>query len=219
MKNEKINSKIIALWNKYFQNDTEVYAPMFYNDFKGGGLLFVGMNPSFSERGFKTILKGTEYEKIDPVLFFKWSHISSSPDLISDCITVENYAYENYKPFFARPIEISREVGLDWQHIDLFLYKETSQSDFKKRIMDRDSLNEFALEQITLFEEALLMIEPKCIIVANAFSSQLLREHIKGDLLWDTERGFHWFTKGGRKIPMLFSSMLSGQRALDRWSY
>ncbi len=219
MKNEKINSKIIALWNKYFQHDTEVYAPMFYDDFKQGGLLFVGMNPSFSERGFKTILKGTEYEKIDPVSFFKWSNISANPELVGDCIKVETHAYENYKLFFARPVEIAKEVGLDWQHIDLFLYKETSQSDFTKRIMCGGSLNEFALEQIALFEEALLMIEPKCIIIANAFGSELLREHIKNDLLWDKERGFHWFTKGGRKIPMLFSSMLSGQRALDRWSY
>lgn len=219
MKNEKINPKIITLWNKYFQHDTEVYAPMFYDDFKQGGLLFVGMNPSFSERGFKTILKDTAYEKIDPVSFFKWSNISSNPDLISDCIAVETHAYENYKLFFARPIEIAKEVGLDWQHIDLFLYKETSQSDFKKRIMEGDTLNQFALEQIALFEEVLFTIEPKCIIVANAFGSELLREHIKNDLSWDKERGFHWFTQGVRRIPMLFSSMLSGPRALDRWSY
>lgn len=219
MRNEQINSKIVTLWNKYFQNDAEVYAPMFYDEFKKGGLLFVGMNPSFSERGFKTILKGTEYENVDPTSFFKWQNISSKPELIGDCIKVENHAYENYKLFFARPAEIAKEVGLDWQHIDLFLYKETSQADFKRRVMDGDSLNEFALEQIALFEEVLLMIEPKCIIVANAFASQLLRDHIKNELQWDTERGFHWFVRGGKKIPMFFSSMLSGQRALDRWSY
>lgn len=192
---------------------------MFYDDFKQGGLLFVGMNPSFSERGFKTILKGTKYEKTDPVSFFKWRNVSSNPDLINDCIAVETHAYENYKLLFARPVEIAKEVGLDWQHIDLFLYKETSQTDFKKRIMDGDSLNEFALEQIALFEEVLLAIEPKCIVVANAFGYELLRVHIKDDLSWDDARGFHWFSKGGRKIPIFFSSMLSGQRALDRWSY
>lgn len=219
MRNKEINSKIITLWNKYFQNDTDVYVPMFYDDFKQGGLLFVGMNPSFSERGFKTILKGTEYEKIDPVSFFKWSNISSKPELINDCINVENYSYANYSQYFGRPVEIAKKVGLDWQHIDLFLYKETSQTSFTNRIMNGGKLNQFGLDQIALFEEVLLAIEPKCIVVANASGSELLREHIKNDLLWDKERGFHWFTKGGRKIPMLFSSMLSGQRALDRWSY
>lgn len=177
------------------------------------------MNPSFSERGFQTVLKGTEYEKIDPVTFFKWSHISSDSKLIDDCIKVENYAYEKYAQFFARPIELAKGVGLAWQHIDLFLYKETSQSDFKKRIMTGDTLNQFALEQIELFEEVLLATDPKCVIVANAFASELLREHIKHELTWDSEQGFHWFTKGGKRVPIFFSSMLSGQRALDRWSY
>lgn len=219
MKNEKLNSKIVSLWKSHFKNNSEVYAPMFYDDLKSGGLLFVGMNPSFSERGFRTILKGTEYENIDPVSFFKWKHISSNPKFIDDCIKVENYAYEKYRQFFARPIEIAKELGLEWQHIDLFLYKETSQSDFKRRIMNGDKLNEFALDQIALFEEVLVTINPKCIIVANAFGSQLLREHIKSDLEWDISRGFHWFSKGDKKIPIFFSSMLSGQRALDRWSY
>lgn len=219
MKNEKLNSKIVSLWNSHFKNNSEVYAPMFYDDLKSGGLLFVGMNPSFSERGFRTILKGTEYEDIDPVSFFKWKNISSNPKFIDDCIKVENYAYEKYRQFFARPIEIAKELGLEWQHIDLFLYKETSQSDFKRRIMNGDKLNEFALDQVTLFEEVLVTVNPKCIIVANAFGSQLLREHIKSDLEWDASRGFHWFSKGDKKIPIFFSSMLSGQRALDRWSY
>lgn len=219
MKNKILNSKIIALWSKYFKGDSDVYAPMFYDDFKKGGLLFVGMNPSFSERGFRTVLKNTEYEDIDPVSFFKWRHISSNQNLVNDCIKIENYAYKNYMLFFSRPIEIARKVKLDWQHIDLFLYKETSQNDFKKRLMNGRTLNQFALDQIVLFEEALLMIEPQCVIVANAFGSELLREHIKDDLLWDEKNGFHWFTKSGRKIPIFFSSMISGQRALDRWSY
>jgi len=219
IKNEKINSKIVVLWNKYFKDNGDVYAPMFYDDFKQGGLLFVGMNPSFSDRGFRTILRGTEYENIVPTSFLKWKNISSNLKLIDDCINIENYSYKNYKSYFARPVELAKEVGLDWQHIDIFLYKETSQTDFKKLITNGDTFNEFANEQISLFEEVLITINPKCIIVSNAFGSELLREHIKNDLVWDESRGFHWFTRGNKKIPIFFSSMLSGQRALDRWSY
>ena len=219
MHNEEINSKIVSLWNKYFKNDPDVYAPLFYDEFKKGGLLFIGMNPSFSARGFKTILQNTEYKDMEPTTFFKWSNISSNPKLIDDCIKVENYAYANYLLYFGRPIEISKKVGLDWQHIDLFLYRETSQTDFMNRIMDKGKLNEFALDQIALFEETLLRIEPQCVVITNAFGSELLREYIKNHLVWDKERGFHWFTKGDKKIPMFFTSMLSGQRSLDRWSY
>jgi len=219
MRNQEINSKIVALWNKYFQNDPDVYAPLFYDELKKGGLLFVGMNPSFSAKGFKTILQNTEYKDIDPVTFFKWSNISANPALIDDCIKVENYAYANYSQYFGRPIEIAKKVGLDWQHVDLFLYKETSQNNFMSRVRNGGSLNEFGMDQIRLFEDILVQIEPQCVVVTNATGSEILREHIKDDLLWDAERGFHWFTRGEKKIPMFFTSMLSGQRSLDRWSY
>jgi hypothetical protein len=219
MKNPQINKRIVDLWNKYFANNSEVYAPLFYEEFKKDSLLFVGMNPSFSERGFKSILKNTEYADLDPVTFFKWNNISSNLNLIDECIKIENYAQVNYSLYFGRPIEISKKLGIPWQHIDLFLYKETSQTDFMERIRDGKKLNQFALDQIALFEEILVEIEPRCVIVSNAFGSELLRAHIKDDLLWDENRGFHWFTRGGKKIPMFFSSMLSGQRSLDRWSY
>ena len=219
MRNQEINSKIVSLWNKYFKDDINVYAPIFYDEFKKGGLLFVGMNPSFSSRGFKTVLQNTEFKDMDPEIFFKWSNISMNPALIDDCIKVENYAYKNYSQYFGRPIEIAKKVSLDWQHVDLFLYKETAQNRFVTRITDKGKLNEFAIDQISLFEDALAKIEPLCVVVTNAFASEILRKHIKDELTWGEERGFHWFTKSGKKIPIFFSSMLSGQRALDRWSY
>lgn len=219
MRNSEINQKIIALWNKHFADNTDVYAPLFYDELHKDRLVFVGMNPSFSARGFRTILKDTEYADFDMISFFKWQNISSNPDLIDDCIKMENYAYQNYSQYFGRPIEIAKKVGLEWQHIDLFLYKETSQSDFMNRVRSKGVLNEFGMDQIKLFEEILVQIEPRCVVVTNATASEILREYIKDDLSWDAERGFHWFTRGGKKIPMFFTSMLSGQRALDRWSY
>lgn len=219
MRNEEINSKIVNIWNKYFINNPDVYAPLFYDEFRKGGLLFVGFNPSFSVRGFKTILKNTEYANLDPSTFFKWSNVSSNLKLIDDCIKMENYAYAKYPQYFGRPIEIAKKVGLDWQHIDIFLYKETEQNSFSARIKNGALFNDFGMAQIILFEEILEKIKPLCIVVTNAYGSELLRNHIKDDLEWDAARGFHWFTKSGKKIPMFFSSMLSGQRALDRWSY
>ena len=219
MKNHLINQKIVNIWNKYFSNDPNVYAPIYYDELKKSCLLFVGMNPSFSARGFKTILKDTEYAAIDPTSFFKWQNISSNQDLINDCIRIENYAYKNYISYFGRPIEIAKKIGLDWQHIDLFLYKETSQASFMERIRNKGVLNEFGLDQIRLFEDILVQIQPSCVVVTNAVVSEILREYIKDDLLWDIKRGFHWFTRGSRRIPIFFTSMLSGQRSLDRWSY
>ncbi len=219
MRNSEINQKIVALWNKHFAGNADVYAPLFYDELHKDRLVFVGMNPSFSARGFRTILKDTEYADFDMVSFFKWQNISSNPSLIDDCIKMENYAYQNYSQYFGRPIEIAKKVGLEWQHIDLFLYKETSQSSFMNRVRSKGVLNEFGMDQIKLFEEILVQTEPRCVVVTNATASEILREYIKDDLSWDAERGFHWFTRDGKRIPMFFTSMLSGQRALDRWSY
>ena len=219
MKNKRINNKIIKLWNKYFEDDKKVYGPLFYDNFKKDTILFVGVNPSFSSKGFKSILKDTEYEKINPEKFFKWSNLSKNPKLINDCINVENYAYKNYISYFARPAEIADSVSLDWQHIDLFLYKETNQSSFMSRILEKGELNQFGLDQLAIFKDVLKATSPRAIVVTNAFGSETFRKYLANDLVWDKKRGHHWFSGGGKKVPIFFSSMLSGQRALDRWSY
>ncbi|MEY3784343.1 MAG: hypothetical protein RLZZ230_665 [Candidatus Parcubacteria bacterium] len=56
-------------------------------------------------------------------------------------------------------------------------------------------------------------------VVSNAFGSQVVRDYLKEDLVWDKKKGFHCYTGMEKKVPVFFTSMLSGQRALDRWSY
>ena len=87
------------------------------------------------------------------------------------------------------------------------------------RIKENGNLNQFALDQISIFKDALTAVNPKCIVVTNASGSEIIREQFDVNLQWDNKRGFHWFKYGDAKIPIFFTSMLSGQRALDRWSY
>lgn len=219
MKNKRINNKIIKIWNKYFEGDKEVYAPLFYDTFAKNSVLFIGMNPSFSASGFKTIFKDSPYSNVDPKKFFKWSNVSTQSEHIDQCIEMDKHAYTNYSLYFSRPIEIAEKVGLPWDHIDLFLYRETSQTNFMKRIHEGKQLNQFALDQLAIFKETMHSINPKCVVVSNAFGSQILRDYLKEDLIWDEKKGFHWYIGNGDKVPMFFTSMLSGQRSLDRWSY
>jgi hypothetical protein len=44
MRNQEINSNIVALWDKYFRGDSDVYAPLFYDEITKGASFFVGMN-------------------------------------------------------------------------------------------------------------------------------------------------------------------------------
>lgn len=219
MKNKAINGKIIKLWDKYFHNDPEAYAPLFYDTFATNSLLFVGMNPSFSATAFRTIFKNSEFKDTDPKKFFKWSNISKHLDLVDQCIVMDKHAYTNYSLYFGRPIEMAKAANIPWDHIDLFLYRETSQTDFMKRIHDGKKLNQFAYDQLAIFKQTLIAVKPKCIVVSNAFGSQIVREYLSEDLAWNEKRGFHILMLNGNKVPIFFTSMLSGQRSLDRWSY
>jgi hypothetical protein len=165
------------------------------------------------------IYKGSQYATIKQTDFFKWSNVASHPDLIDQCIAMDKHAYTNYSLYFGKPIEIAKTINLPWDHIDLFLYRETSQTSFMNRIMENGKLNQFALDQLAIFKDALVAVNPRCVVVSNAFGSEIVRKYLKENIQWDEKKGFHWFKSGDIKVPMFFTSMLSGQRSLDRWSY
>jgi hypothetical protein len=64
MENEQINLKILKVWDDY-PNESGIYNPILYPKFNQEGILFIGLNPSFSDKEFKKILKGTKYEGIN----------------------------------------------------------------------------------------------------------------------------------------------------------
>lgn len=220
--NKKINSEIVDVWNKHFKNNKESLAPLFYNNFKKNSILFIGMNPSFSSSGFKTILKDTKYEKITPEKFFKWSNVSKKSKSINDCIEIEELAKEKYNKYFGKIKEISKKLDKEWEHIDLFLYRETNQKDFLKKVIEKHNkekkevkFTDFGLDQIKIFKKVLNKIKPRCIVVINAKSSKIMQSEFKDQIEWDKKRGFHWYNSKKKRIPIFFSSMIGGTRALD----
>lgn len=213
-----INKKIIKLWNRYFPDSSTVYAPLFYNKFKTNGLVFVGINPSFSEHAHKYIFKESELGKHNSSEFFTWKSISSHPEYMKLCLEAERLAYEKH-PYFKPFRNIAEELDVPHEHLDLFLYKLTSQEQFKKLIYDKGELNQFALDQLNIFYEALTATKPKVIVIANAHGSEIVHNRFSDLLKYDKKKGFHYFTLGdNKKVPIFFSSMLSGQRSLDIWS-
>jgi hypothetical protein len=220
MINQIINRKILAVWRKHFGLRSDVYAPIFYDDFKPGGILFVGMNPSFNVPVFRGAVRGTKYEKLNPEHFYRWTTVTSSPVNIDTCIEISRRVLATYQGYFKKMEEISRAAGLSYQHADLFVYRQTSQKDFLSLIRDKKrNLNEFAKDQLAIFHDIVADIRPAVIIVPNAFASGILRKEWHDSLRFDDDKGFHWLELNGSSIPIFFSSMLSGQRALDTGSY
>lgn len=219
MINATINNKILGVWKKHFGADDKVYAPIFYDDFKTGGILFIGMNPSFNPRGVRKIIRNSEFSKLDPDDFYSWRTTAADSSLVDTAIRIGRLVTDEYA-FFKRMHEIAKECKTHFQHIDLFVYRQTKQNEFMRLIRDKKKvLNEFGRDQLDIFLEALKGIRPAAIVVSNAGSSGIIREYFKDRLSFDEERGFHWLKLDGTRVPIFFSSMLSGQRALDTGSY
>lgn len=216
MRNNEINSDILSLWKKYYSDTSKVYAPIFYDDFTKDSILFVGCNPSFSKKAFPKILSGHKYENIDKLInFLKWDNFSKDIKNVDESISLEKLSIEKYAYF--KPLkDIADKIKLPFEHIDLFLYRQTNQADFKMHIFENGKINKFGIDQIDLFKKIVSYIQPKVIVVANAFASQTIKEQLK-DLIkpFDEEKGVNFFIINNKKVPIFFTSMITGQRALD----
>lgn len=131
--------------------------------------------------------------------------------------TAGKEAYAYYQPF-------SQLAPDAWAHVDLLPVREKSQTrmrsvlglERKKRVERHPAVATW----LELAFEIIEQLEPRAIVVVNAFASELVNEHAasRWSLKWDELRGWRHAKVAGRIVPVLFSGMITGQRALDRHS-
>ena len=175
-----------------------------------GSLLFIGINPSFKDG--------------DPVPGME----EYSP----------TYPLDNLKhPYFKKAEAIAHDIGLPFGHHDLFPVRERSQELIEQMfdgaesgpLFPKDEFRLFVEESLSWSEETIIVAKPKMIVVINAFASRLFFDaRINGKTmlgfkpangeLWNEELGADYIRMNNQVVPILFSGMLSGQRALDRYS-
>lgn len=203
---DELYQNIIKIWKKHEGYKVSKLVPLFYPDLKPGLILFVGLNPSFSQKGFKKILKGTSYEYVLNILDEFYSYQDFNESKVIAYQDIERYSREKH-PYFKRFREISKEINIAWEHVDLLLIRNTKQEEIEELI---NSHKEFLDEQINLMIELIYQLNPIAVIVENAFASKLIQEKLQ--LNFDNEYGTYLTDK---KIPVFYSGMLTGGRALD----
>lgn len=175
-------------------------------------LLFVGINPSFDD-------------KKDPIV---------GDDGYSPTYKLEG---AEKHPYFSKAVRIAGINHLPFGHHDLFPLRERNQKVIEGLFVDEGSrlkpIDEhlcFIEETLRWSEQTILASRPQMIVVINAFASRLFFDYCfqddhfllgfkSGDKeLWNPELGADFLRIDGHVVPILFSGMLSGQRALDRWS-
>jgi len=161
------------------------------DDIEYNSLMFIGINPS--------------YNGIPGNLFYNNSH------------------GETHK-YFKKFIEISSEVGLNWSHLDLLFLRETNQKEVKS-LGENNLGHVFYDEQLKIAKKIIETTKPKIIVVNNTYARDLLHSQSfttpKYDFEFDENIGTDRIVNNEilNKVPIFFTSMLTGQRALDLGSY
>jgi len=164
-------------------------------------ILFIGINPSF------------DVKKNEAAVYY-----------------YDLYCKENIHNYFKKFQYISDNVNQPWAHIDLLFVRETEQKKVKEIIYDdKNNGAEFIYEQLLVSKHILEACSPKIIIVANTLARRLLgKDKTKKDNIWmgldfkmDKNVGTYRIINNEKlaNTPVFFTSMLSGQRALDMGSY
>jgi|GEM_PF-2542617 len=214
---EEINLGLMAIWEKRFSANDNVYVPMQYEKPKSGALVFVGLNPSFSSSGWKSLSRRSKTPDLDPHTYFKWP---SPPRFdIEISYYLEILAKEHY-PFFAPHRALADAMDIAWEHFDIFAYREKEQAKIRTLALSNVNevrLTEFGEAQFRLFEELLLLSKPTAVIVVNALAAQIYLK--KRSPEFNPRLGYHQdLFADGHQFPVFFSGMLTGARALDRFS-
>lgn len=213
MNNTLIHSRYEQIWNKFqsalFPELLERgFLFQYDQDETECDLLFVGINPAYSS-GDRSYRASYPRPSENSPAYFK-SFTSIAGDLAS------NYAWQG-----------------KWTHLDIFVFRETDQNFVENKLLKSDNGVAFLFEQLMVARDRILHIRPKAIIVSNALVRMFTGKERGFDRngkefgIWmdfsfqfDKAIGTDVIVKPAelKGTPVFFSSMLSGQRALDKGS-
>lgn len=238
-----INQELIKLWEDKqdflieMNQGARIPCPIFYKKFTQediGKILFIGMNPSFNKEYIRRAITnsgiGIKFEDI--------YNCSPDDEYINNIQKMDSWARQeknnektqhSYFSKFDQLLPLNKQgAKLKWNHIDLFFYRKTSQKDFKQMILEKGvKLNSFGEAQFKLSTRLIKELQPCLIVVVNAFASELIKEQINlsdsvdWGITFDEDKGYDLLSwnEYSKDVPIFFSSMLTGQRALDNHSF
>ena len=190
---KEFGSQIESIWQDDKFEEIEIKRRGFavQDDIKQNALMFIGINPSYGG---------------DP-----------------GCIFYNNSHGETHK-YFKKFIDISINVEIDWTHLDLLFLRETSQN-VVKALCKNTIGHSFIDEQLKISKKIIEGAKPKILVINNTYARDLLvsdsfstnKFEFKFDSVLGTEKIIKNEVLDG--TPTFFTSMLTGQRALDLGSY
>lgn len=151
--------------------------------------------------------------------------IGINPSSSKDQVEYESYNLEqnnNVHPYFKKFEDLAQKCEMDWTHLDLLFFRETNQN-YIQEILGTENGKNFIWEQLQISNNLIRKSNPKIIVVCNTQARTFLGKDKQGNKNEWLNYNFKFDDNLGTYlwdgIPVFFSGMLSGQRALDIGSY
>lgn len=201
---ELYKNEIEKIWNDAKIDNTDLIdrGYVVHDEIIKNAILFIGINPSFPK---KNPAPGNHF--------------------------VNHNENEKLYTYFWKFQEISDKIQQPWAHLDLLYFRETEQKYIWKLLKENNGVD-FVYKQLMLSKKMIFKAEPKIIVVSNTMAKHFMGLHEKKNKIndkgvwmdfdseFDNNLGTHRLTNTELKgTPIFFTSMLTGQRALDNGSF
>jgi hypothetical protein len=201
-----IKDRLESIWKEFFNLDESLMKRRFVapKTVTKNSIMFLGINPSYDP------------EKDNGPGFYE--------------IKNEGY-FKKFDEIGGKLVRKYQRHDIVWTHIDLLYFRETNQKEIDKFIYNNTPGQKFLYDQLMLSKELLEMATPKIIVASNTKVRQLLgfnKKVEKNEDVWigydfkfDDSIGTYRIKNDGmlKNVPIFFTSMLTGQRALDNGSF
>jgi hypothetical protein len=175
-----------------------------------------------------------QYIKSDSIMFLGINPSFTHPYEIHD---IHFYSNDNSNQYFDKFNEINTEINkksivkINWTHLDLLFFRETNQKVVDLFLKEDPIGVQFIWQQLMLSKQLLELSTPEIIVASNTKVRHFLGFDSNKEKTQGVWMGYEFdfddnigtcriITEGPLfNVPIFFTSMLSGQRALDNGSF
>lgn len=198
---DRFKQKIEDLWANNTIRDDNILQRGFLAPriLEKNSILFLGINPSYTKNSSTNDYKNKFYEP----------------------------QTESKATFYKKMRDLTLDLNIGWCHLDILFIRETLQKNVHM-LLKEVKYRKFFEKHLEITKRIIEYSHPEVIVVSNALTRDLMGHHdnyklgMRFDFEFDESIGTERIiTKGNvlENTPIFFTSMLSGQRALDIGSF
>ena len=231
------NKAIASLWEACKGERETLFCnriPNFIDNSLTDGFLTIGVNPShgkeesqislFRKWGDKNKCGACVFETATEMKQFYHKDKLEYGD-VEKALAVNRLYRANYS-YYTKFKELAGEVGMrdQWDHLDVFPVRVTNQKQMEQ-IVQNESFFAYIREMLDLFAAEVKSRKPKLIVVENAYAAKVLTNTKWGGVstifpaISNIDINLGTPKSEALGIPVFYTCMLTGQRALDSGSY